>query len=182
VGWDWVHLVRRPLIGLLYQSRMMDECGAFGGMRIGKENRSTRRKPAPVPLSPPQIPNDLGSNPGRRSGKPGTNPWAMARPQGWVSVRLLMSQTLVLLPVCRCHCRHCRYCRRFYIQDLYWSVFFILLWNVLDNRSSWSVGNGFLRGKFSFVNSSCPCARPEYANPWVMLSFWLCCFTWDCFI
>jgi hypothetical protein len=36
-----------------------DECGAFGGMRIGRENRRTRRKHFPVPLSPPQIPHDL---------------------------------------------------------------------------------------------------------------------------
>jgi hypothetical protein len=28
-------------------------------MRIGRGNRSTRRKPAPVPLYPPQIPHDL---------------------------------------------------------------------------------------------------------------------------
>jgi hypothetical protein len=39
--------------------------GEIGGM-IGKENRSTRRKPAPVPLCPPQIPHapratELGS-------------------------------------------------------------------------------------------------------------------------
>jgi hypothetical protein len=60
VGWDWVHFVRRPLIGLLYQPRMTDdECGTVGGMRIGRGNRSTRRKSAPVPLSPPQIPHDL---------------------------------------------------------------------------------------------------------------------------
>jgi hypothetical protein len=36
-----------------------DDCGAIGGMRIGRENRSTRRKPAPVPLCPSQIPHDL---------------------------------------------------------------------------------------------------------------------------
>jgi hypothetical protein len=30
--------------------------GEFGGMKIGRGNRSTRRKPAPAPLSPPQIP------------------------------------------------------------------------------------------------------------------------------
>jgi hypothetical protein len=36
-----------------------DECGAVGGMRIGRGNHSTRRKPAPVPLCPPQIPRDL---------------------------------------------------------------------------------------------------------------------------
>jgi hypothetical protein len=36
-----------------------DECGAVGGMRIGRGNRITRRKPAPVPLFPPQIPHDL---------------------------------------------------------------------------------------------------------------------------
>jgi hypothetical protein len=29
-----------------------------GGMRIGRGNRSTRRKPAPAPLCPPQIPLD----------------------------------------------------------------------------------------------------------------------------
>jgi hypothetical protein len=30
--------------------------GEFGGMKIGREIRSTRRKPAPEPLCPPQIP------------------------------------------------------------------------------------------------------------------------------
>jgi hypothetical protein len=42
---------------LLYQPRMIDDdddddddCGAVGGMRIGRGNRSTRRKPAPVPV------------------------------------------------------------------------------------------------------------------------------------
>jgi hypothetical protein len=35
------------------------EDGEFGGMMIGRGNRSTRRKPAAVPLCPPQIPRDL---------------------------------------------------------------------------------------------------------------------------
>jgi hypothetical protein len=30
--------------------------GEFGGMKIGRGNRSTRRKPAPAPLCLPQIP------------------------------------------------------------------------------------------------------------------------------
>jgi hypothetical protein len=30
--------------------------GGFGGMNIGKGNRSTHRKPAPAPPCPPQIP------------------------------------------------------------------------------------------------------------------------------
>jgi hypothetical protein len=53
-------LIRRPVTGLLYKPRMIndDECGAVGGMRIGRGNRSTRRLFAPVPL-PPQIPHDL---------------------------------------------------------------------------------------------------------------------------
>jgi hypothetical protein len=61
-------------VGLLYQPRMIDDdYGAVGGM-IGRGNQSTRRKPAPVPLCPPQIPRPvLGSNPGLRSGKPVTN-------------------------------------------------------------------------------------------------------------
>jgi hypothetical protein len=70
-------LVLRPLFGLLYGPQMIDDddCGAIGGMRIGRENRSTLRKPVPVPLCPPQILRDLtrSPNPGRRGGKPATN-------------------------------------------------------------------------------------------------------------
>jgi hypothetical protein len=48
--------------------------GEIGGMIIGRENRSTRRKPAPVPLYPPQSPHaDPDANPGRSGGKPATN-------------------------------------------------------------------------------------------------------------
>jgi hypothetical protein len=50
-------LVRRPLI-VLYQPRLTDDYGALGGMRIGRRNRSSRRKPAPLPLCP-QFPHDL---------------------------------------------------------------------------------------------------------------------------
>jgi hypothetical protein len=32
--------------------------GEFGGIKIGRGNRSTRRKPAPAPLCSPQIPVD----------------------------------------------------------------------------------------------------------------------------
>jgi hypothetical protein len=59
VGWDWVHLVRRTLFGLLYQPRMMHTCGTVGGMIIGMGNQSARTKPAPVPYFSPQIPYDL---------------------------------------------------------------------------------------------------------------------------
>jgi hypothetical protein len=41
--YETVHLVRRPLFGLLYKPRMMDnddECGAVGGMS-GRGNRRT---------------------------------------------------------------------------------------------------------------------------------------------
>jgi hypothetical protein len=47
----------------------------IGGMMIGRENRSTRRKPAPVPLCSPQTLHACPDvNPDRRSGKPATNP------------------------------------------------------------------------------------------------------------
>jgi hypothetical protein len=38
--------------GLLYQPRMIGEgdCSEIGGMKIGRGNRSTWRKPAPAPL------------------------------------------------------------------------------------------------------------------------------------
>jgi hypothetical protein len=32
--------------------------GEFGGMKIGRGNRNTRRKPAPAPLCQPEIPLD----------------------------------------------------------------------------------------------------------------------------
>jgi hypothetical protein len=39
--------------------------GEIGGMTIGRGNRSTRRKPPPMPLCPPQTPHGLpGSEPG----------------------------------------------------------------------------------------------------------------------
>jgi hypothetical protein len=41
------------------------EDGKIGGMMIGKGNRSTRRKPVPVRLCPPQIPH---APPGREPG------------------------------------------------------------------------------------------------------------------
>jgi hypothetical protein len=43
--------------------------GEIGGMMIGRGNRSTWRKPAPVPLCPPQTPHACpDANPGRRGG------------------------------------------------------------------------------------------------------------------
>jgi hypothetical protein len=61
LGWGkTVHLVRRPLTGVLYQPQMIDdECAAVGGRRIGRGNRSSRRRPALVPLFPPQIAHAL---------------------------------------------------------------------------------------------------------------------------
>jgi hypothetical protein len=40
--------------GLLYKPQMIDEgdYGAIGGLKIGKGNGSTQRKPAPAPLCP----------------------------------------------------------------------------------------------------------------------------------
>jgi hypothetical protein len=44
--------------------------GEICGMIIGRESRSTRRKPAPVPLCPPQTPHACpDANQGRRGGK-----------------------------------------------------------------------------------------------------------------
>jgi hypothetical protein len=47
--------------GLLYQPKMIDDgdCGAVGGMKIDRGNRSTWRKPLPVRICPPQIPHYL---------------------------------------------------------------------------------------------------------------------------
>jgi hypothetical protein len=78
-----LHVCRDMNIGFqfsvynLYQPRMIGDgdCGEIGGMKIGRGNRSTRRKPAPAPLHPPQIPTllDPGLNPGPRGGNPANN-------------------------------------------------------------------------------------------------------------
>jgi hypothetical protein len=59
-----------------------DECGAVSGMRIGKGNRSTRRKPSSVTLCPPQIPHDLTWAWTRATavGSRRLTAWAMSRP------------------------------------------------------------------------------------------------------
>jgi hypothetical protein len=81
-GWvRQVDLVLRPLTD--YRTRMIDdECGAVDGMRTGRGDRSSRGKPAPILLCPPQIPHDLtwartlaGAVGSRR-----LTAWAMARP------------------------------------------------------------------------------------------------------
>jgi hypothetical protein len=84
LGWDWVHLVLRPLFDLLYQPLITDdnECGAVGGMRIGWGNRSTRWQPVPVPLCPPQNPYGLtwGRTRAAVVGSRRQTAWAVARP------------------------------------------------------------------------------------------------------
>jgi hypothetical protein len=57
----------------------------FGGMKIGRGNRSTRRKPDPTPLYRPQIPLDQTRARTRAAtmGRQRLNAWAMARPQNY---------------------------------------------------------------------------------------------------
>jgi hypothetical protein len=54
--------------------------GEIGGMMTRRGHRSTRRKPAPVPLCPPHACPE--ANPGRHGGKPATNhlSYGMANP------------------------------------------------------------------------------------------------------
>jgi hypothetical protein len=71
--------------GLLYHPRMRGEgdCGEISGMKIGRRNRSTRRKPAPAPLCPPQIPHDKTRVWTRAAAvrSQRLTVWAMARPE-----------------------------------------------------------------------------------------------------
>jgi hypothetical protein len=81
------------------------------GMQIGRGTRSTRRKPAPLPLCPPQIPHDLTWVRTRAAavGSRRLTAWAMARPpyqvSEWVGTWGVLSQTLLrnyrnIFPVC----------------------------------------------------------------------------------
>jgi hypothetical protein len=63
--WAGDQLVARPL---LPAPGDCDDDGEVGGMNgFGRRNRSTRRKPAPTPFCPPQIPLAI---PGREPGPP----------------------------------------------------------------------------------------------------------------
>jgi hypothetical protein len=77
-------------VGLFYHPQMIDDdYGAVGGMGIGRRNRSTQRKPAPVPLCPPQIPHDLTWDWTRAAtvGSQRLTAWAMAWPKHLLTVR-----------------------------------------------------------------------------------------------
>jgi hypothetical protein len=94
VGGRLSHLVHCPLLGLLFQPRMMmmmmmmtytqiDECGVVDGMRIVTGDRSTRRKPPPEPLRQPQASHDLTWDRTRPAAvwRLGLVAWAMAPPK-----------------------------------------------------------------------------------------------------
>jgi hypothetical protein len=70
--------------GLLYKPQMIDEgdCGAIGGMKIVRGNRSTWRKPALAPFCPPKFPHDQTRTRIRAAavGNQRLTAWAMARP------------------------------------------------------------------------------------------------------
>jgi hypothetical protein len=87
--------------GLLYQPQMIDDgdCGAIGGMRIGRGNRSTRKESASVPLYLPQIPYDQTRSRTRTCvvESQRLTAWAMARPEDILSLITRKSQTLSLL-------------------------------------------------------------------------------------
>jgi hypothetical protein len=57
-----------------------DEYGEVGGIRIGRGNRSTWRKPAPVPHCPPQIPYDMNWDRTRAATVGSRRPTAFALP------------------------------------------------------------------------------------------------------
>jgi hypothetical protein len=70
--------------GLLYKPQTIDDgdCEEIGGMKIGRGNRSTRRKPAPAPLCAPQIPHGLTSDQTQIAAVESRwlTTWAMVRP------------------------------------------------------------------------------------------------------
>jgi hypothetical protein len=61
---------------------MLDGYAAFGGIRISRRNRSTRRKSTTMPLCPPQIPHYLtwDRTPTAAVESRRLTAWAMARP------------------------------------------------------------------------------------------------------
>jgi hypothetical protein len=74
------------------------DCGAIGEMKIGRGNRSTRRKPTPVPLDPLQILDDLTGARTRAAavGSQRLTARAMARPKGMLTARNMTCASLTV--------------------------------------------------------------------------------------
>jgi hypothetical protein len=98
VGWDSL-LGSAATTGLLYRPQMIDDgdCGAIGGLKMDRVNRSTRRKPAAAPLCPLQIPHYQTRARTRAAavGSQRLTPWAMARPKMSIYLKFDVSGTPV---------------------------------------------------------------------------------------
>jgi hypothetical protein len=143
-------LVRRSLIVLLHQPQMVDEYGPVGGMRIGRGNRSTRRKPAPVPLCSLKIPSNLTLD-GTRAAAVGSRrltTWAMARPHILFLLLLLLLVGWDQVP---------RYCGHFgpivQAPDDRWGWLWSNWWN-----EDW-------QGKPKYSEKKCPSATLSTTTP-----------------
>jgi hypothetical protein len=149
VGWDWVQLLRRPLIGLLYQPRMTDgdECGAVYGFRIDKGYRRIRTEPEPVSLCPPQIPYDV-TYARTRAAEVETlrlTAWAMARP---LSGCFFIASGVRPSPL---YCGH------------FWPIV-----PAPDNSWGWLCSNWWnedWQGKPKYSEKTCPSATLSTTNP-----------------
>jgi hypothetical protein len=75
--WYWVHLILRPLFGLLYQPRMIDRWllwrNRWNANWQGKLKYSEKTCPSATLSSTNPTWPDPGSNTGRRGGEPATN-------------------------------------------------------------------------------------------------------------
>jgi hypothetical protein len=84
---NWVHSAPRHLLAYCACPGWLWGWRIFGGMNNGRGNPSTRRKPAPAPLCPRQIPLDKTRDRTRATavGSQRLTAWAMARPSDRLS-------------------------------------------------------------------------------------------------
>jgi hypothetical protein len=80
VGWDWAHLVRWPLLGLLYQPQTIDDDVWNSRWNENWQGKpSNGRIPVLAPLCPPEIPHGMIWAGSRAAA------WAMARPRNYLT-------------------------------------------------------------------------------------------------
>jgi hypothetical protein len=118
---------------------------SVGGMKIGRGNRSTRRKSVPVPLCLPQIPHDLtwARTLAAAVGSPRLTAWAVARPKFYL---FLWGGT-----------KSTRYCGHF------WSIV-----QAPDDRWGWLWSNWWnedWQGKPKYSEKTYPSATLSTTNP-----------------
>jgi hypothetical protein len=142
-----------------------DECGTIGGMRIGRENRSTRRKtyPSATLSTTNSIWQGQGSNPGRRGRKSMSNRLSYGSARANESVKQEIIRAL--LAVCFTPVSRTAFCSFSMMEPIfssYTSLNFNGIYGVISQKTKLFIKILNLEGAESLIVILCQCWRRRW--------------------